>query len=312
MTGFEEEPPFDDDPIVEAAAAWIAKLKSEDANDEDRAAFARWREADPAHAAAYDEMHRLWQRIGEVPDPRRRRKPPPGGVAALAATALALGMMAYQFGFVDDWRSDIKVPVGSVQARTLADGSKVWLNSDAALALRFSPGERGIDLLRGEAVFEVTPDPARPFVVRGAGVQARAVGTRFYVRVDGATDPVGVSEGHVEVRSGDDRLVLGPGEVAHHGSNGDLVAAPGDVERRLAWRDGKLIYSGEQLADVLADIGRYRHGRIVLLDRAAGAMRVSATLDARDPDAALNSLAQVLGLKLTRLTPLLVLVQREG
>lgn len=313
MTGTDDEHQADDDdPIVAAAAAWVAKLKSADATDADKAALARWRDADPAHAAAYDEMLELWLRIGEVPDPRQRRKISPGSAAAIVIALVASGLLAQQFGLVDNWRADLRAPVGMVETTTLADGSRVWLNSDAALTLRFGAGEREVGLLRGEAAFDVTPDPTRPFIVRGAGIEVRVVGTRFYVRADGVAEPVGVSEGRVEVRRDGERVVLGPGEAAHRGEDGKLVTARGDIERRLAWRDGRLIYSGEPLSDVLADIGRYRRGHILLLDRAAGEMRVSATLDARDPDAALNALVQTLGLRLTRITPFLVVIQRAG
>lgn len=312
MNAAEDEPaPHDDDPVVAAAATWVARLNSADATDEDRSAFTRWYEADPAHAAAYDDLHELWSRMGEIPDPRRRRRTPPGGLAAIVAV-LALGFVVYRSGLIDHWRADLSAPVGRVEAATLADGSRVWLNSGAALALRFTSAERGIELLSGEAAFDVTPDATRPFVVRGGNIAVRVVGTRFFVRVDDAAEPVGVSQGRVEVRRGGTELVLGPGDAARQGSDGRLVAAQDDIERRLAWRDGRLIYSGQPLADVLADIERYRRGRILLLDRSAGAMRVSATLDAQDPDAALDALTQTLGLRLTRITPFLVVIRRAS
>jgi transmembrane sensor len=295
-----------DDPVHEEAALWVARLSSADATEADRSAFEAWRAADPARAEAFAEMEAWRRTMQRAPDPRRRG--PPKGLAALAA-ALGLGaLLADPLSWVDRMRADAWTGRGGIETTLLPDGSRADLNTDTALALRFTDGERGVALLRGEAVFDVVPDPGRPFVVRGNGVQARAVGTRFFVRIDGAV-PVGVAEGRVDVATGTGETRLRAGEVAVRSADSGLVARTDDVARTIAWREGKLTVSGQSLAHVLSELERYRRGRILLTDSTLGGRRFSGTLDLRDTDAALDVLAAAMGLRLTRLTPLLVLVR---
>lgn len=178
----------DEDPVYEVAAGWVARLSSPDATESDREAFEVWRTSDPAHEAAYAEMDALWRKLGHIPDPRQRRRTAKGlaGIAALAFLGAAL---AHQLGFVDRMRADLWSGVGEITHATLADGSRIDLNTDTALALHFTETGREVELLRGEAFFDVAPDPRRPFVVHGNGLSARALGIRFSVRVDGGRGP---------------------------------------------------------------------------------------------------------------------------
>lgn len=303
-----------DDPVERTAAAWVARLSSSDATEADRREFEAWRRADPAHAAAYDEMDALWRRLGQLPDPRPReglpkgpRKGPPKTLASLAALALIGGGLAYEVGLLDRLRADLWSDVGTIAHATLPDGSGVALNTDTAIALQFTERERGIALLRGEASFDVVPDPNRPFVVRGGGLSVCAVGTRFFLRADGALRPVGVAEGRVDVSGPSGRAVVSAGEEIRVGG-GALQVTAADVERDLAWRDGRLIFAGQPLAAVLAELNRYRRGRIVLLDPRLGERRVTGAFDARNTDEALDVIAATMGARIRRLSPLLVLV----
>jgi len=294
-----------EDPVEHEAASWVARLASSDATDADRRAFETWRGADPAHAAAYAEMDALWRRLGQLPDPRR--KGPPKTLAGLAAIALIGAALAYQVGLLDRLRADLRSGVGTIEHATLPDGSRVDLNTDTAIAVRFTQGERGITLLRGEASFDVVPDRSRPFVVRGGGLSVRAVGTRFFLRADGADSPVGVAEGRVDVSAQSGHVVVSAGEEVRLGGDALHVAAA-DVERATAWRDGRLIFSGKPLAAVLMELNRYRRGRIVLLDRGLGERRVTGAFDARNTDDALDVIATTMGIRIRRFSPLLVLV----
>ncbi|MET7244962.1 FecR family protein [Methylobacterium sp. EM32] len=302
--------PDEEDPIDEAAAGWVVRLASSDATEADRAAFDAWLAADPVHAAAYAEMDALWRQLGHLPDrsPARRSQKGPACLAAILVFGAAL---AYQAGLADWLRSDLWSGIGDIAHASLPDGSRVDLNTGTALALHFPGIERRVSLLRGEAVFDVARDPARPFVVEGGGVSVRAVGTVFYVRADGAAPSVGVAEGRVDVAVAGRHVAVSAGEAFREGpagGGGEADVAKADVARAMAWRDGRLTVSGERLSDVLAELGRYRRGRIVLLDAKAGEQRVTGAFDLRDTDDALDALAAGLSLRVTRLTPLLVLV----
>lgn len=295
------------DPVREIAAGWVARLSSPDATETDRGAFEAWRRADPAHAKAYAEMDALWRRLGQVPDPRRRRRPS-RGLAGIASAALLGGALAYELGLVDRMRADVWTGVGEIAHETLADGSRIDLNTDTALAVRLTAAGREVELLRGEAFFDVAPDPRRPFVVRGNGLSVRALGTRFSVRVDGADRPVDVAEGRVEVTASGRRVQVAAGEAVRLQDGAAPAVVAADVGRATAWRQGRLLVSGERLSGVLAELGRYRRGGIVLLDGKAGERRVTGVFDPRDTDEALEVIAATMGVRVTRLTPFLVVV----
>ena len=111
----------------------------------------------------------------------------------------------------------------------------------------------------------------------GAAVQGRAA--TFSVRRDG-------------------RVVLARGE-AKVGEQPLAVAA--DAGAQLAWQRGKLIFNGKPLGQVLQELERYRHGRIVLSDSKLAAMEVSGVFDLDEPQALLRTLEQRYGLKVTYL-----------
>ncbi len=302
-----------DDPGIEAAAGWVARLSSADATEADRAAFEAWRAADPAHARAHAEMESLWRRLGQLPDRHSapsgtRRRRASKIVPSLAAAALLAGALSDPYGLTDRLRADLWSGVGDITHATLPDGSRVDLNTDTALVLRFTAGERRIELLRGEASFDVVSDPNRPFTVEAGGLSARAVGTRFFVRADGTDSPVGVEEGRVDVVEAGRRALVSAGQAVYRGEDSSLTATATNVERGMAWREGRLLFAGQTLATVLTELGRYRHGRILLLDRRLGERRVTGAFDARDTDEALDVIAATMGARIRRVSPLLVLV----
>ncbi|GAB4065097.1 FecR family protein [Ancylobacter sonchi] len=305
-----------DDRRAEEAAGWVARLQSRDATDEDRRDFRDWLKLDPANEAAFEELRSLWGELQAVPvrpdrlkKLRRSRAAIIGNLVAIALIA-ALATTLYQMGFIDRLRADHYTSVGEVAHFTLEDGTRIDLNTDSAVRVLYSATERRIELLRGEAFFEVTRNPARPFVVDDGSLSATALGTRYGVRRDenfgGAAQ---VEEGRVEVVSAHARVVLGPGEMARVARDGTLDVETGDISGRSAWRDGKLVFSGQPLRDVLETLQRYRHGRIVVLDDAAANLKVSGIFDLRDTDEALQVLETSLPVAISHLTGMMVVVR---
>lgn len=306
-----------DDRIVKEAAGWVARLQSSDATDRDRREFQLWLARDAAHQAAYDDFKSLWADLKDVPIPPNRLKKLRLSRRAAVRNIVAIGIIAtlsvslYRMGFLDRMRADYYTAVGEVRSVTLADGSRIDLNTDTAIVVRYSENERRILLLRGEAFFEVARNPERPFVVDDSVLKARAVGTRYGVRVRSGDSPgdVQVEEGKVEVTGGNDRVLLQAGDGASLTRRGRLAVAQVDVASETAWRGGKLVFSGQPLRDVLAALERYRHGRIVVLDNAAAEQRVSGVFDLKDTDQALSALEENLPVSVTHLTGLMVVVR---
>ncbi|GGF58265.1 iron dicitrate transporter FecR [Azorhizobium oxalatiphilum] len=305
----------DMDRLAEEAAGWVARLQSSDATAHDQRAFEDWVSRSPAHRPAFEEMKGLWADLRDVPLEGKAakagltRRGVIGNIVALGLIA-GLGTTAYRMGLLERLRADHYTAVGEVRRVTLADGSIVDLNTDSAITVHYTAARRRVELLRGEAFFSVAKNPDRPFVVADSALSATALGTRFSVRLTGADGPggVGVEEGRVEVANAQERVILGPGEMARLAGGGRLAVSRADVSSDTAWRDGKLVFSGQKLRDVLATLRRYRHGQILILDDAAANQTVSGIFDLADTDEALSVLEQSLPVRITHLTGMVVLV----
>ena len=191
--------------LVEAsAAAWLS-LRDRGMNATETAEFVRWLQQDPQHATVFAELDRVWKdfdRLDSVPvsaaapdadllAPRVRRQQPRVLVwSALAAAAIVL-LAAFQYRAPGIF---VETAVGAFQQLELPDGSVVQLNTDTAIETAYSATERRVRVLRGEAFFAVSKDPARPFIVASGPVVVRAVGTAFNVRQHTTSVEVMVTE----------------------------------------------------------------------------------------------------------------------
>ncbi len=302
--------------IVQEAAIWVARLQSSDASEQDRENFATWADADPAHLAAFNELVELWRQLKDVPvsseqllQLRKSRRGTINGLAVVGLLASAVAVAAYQLGILDRLRSDYYTVVGEVRTIQLADGSRAYLNTDSAIALNFNDKQRRVTLLRGQAFFDVKRAADKPFIVVQGDFAAEAVGTRYGVRsaTSDQNPEVQVEEGKVRVSATDHQLVIGAGEGATLTSTGTLALVKID-ENDLAWRTGKLVFSGRPLAEVLSTLSRYRTGKIVLLDRKIGRHEVSGVFNISDTEQALDALEQNIPLNVRRLPGGIVLV----
>jgi transmembrane sensor len=165
------------------------------------------------------------------PSPRRRRP----RVFALAAsivmacvTASLLARLAVQ------WHSTYATDIGERRSITLEDGSTIDLNARSKVRIKFSKGERDVELLDGQALFGVTHDVSRPFVVRSGTAVVRAVGTQFDVYRKRSGTTVTVVEGRVAVLSNDPRPPAAPSAPAAAGEGqGVRIPSPSNGESVL-------------------------------------------------------------------------------
>jgi len=328
------------DATLVAAFDWVVRLEHAPDDTVVAAALRGWLAESPAHREAYDRVRAVWAAArhaepamtaqwGDLPPPaarsagrdttvvpmtRRAGRGPSrrrwlAGAGALAA-GLALFAAAGGFG---DLSADYATGTGETRAATLADGSRVQLDTDSAVRVSYGAGARTLELLRGRAWFDVTPDAARPFTVSAGRTQATVLGTRFDVGRDGDGVSVRVEEGRVAV-SLDGRAVSPQGGLArgeavrvdlHSGEARRMTVKPDAV---AAWRRGQLVVENRAVAEVLDELGRYHRGVIVLQDEALGARRVSGFYDLARPYEAVRSVAEAQGGRVMRLSPWVLLV----
>lgn len=300
--------------LSDEAIERLVQLHSGSADAAERMDFLRWRAQSPEHERAAREAEAVWGALPETRSAERyrrrtrrtRRLLALAAAACVAAIAVTIALPEPLAGLYSDYATR----TGERRMIELADGSRVWLNSDSALSVDFSAAARNLHLHSGEALFEVAKDPARPFVVQAKGGAVRAVGTRFDVDSRGPQVRVEVSEGVVQVDSaGSQPVRLSAGERLSYGERvAPEPAQPLDLSSASAWQRGKLIFNQRPLGEVLDELERYLPGRIVLTDRALRQHKVSGVFDLDDPGALLKTLERLQPVKVTHL-PWLVLIR---
>lgn len=298
--------------IDQTAAQWAVRqergLTSSEAD-----AFALWQAADPAHRAAYARIASTWQALGQVSlhpgmadladavivrAARRKRRQR----QRIQATLLLAAAAAVAFTFITHWQTQraaalapatasitpgYQVLASTARQVTLPDGSVAELNGDSQIVTAYSPTERRVRLLSGEAHFVVTKDAARPFLVEVESIAVRAVGTAFNVRLAPRTVEVLVTEGVVAVNDtiqggsllittdGSNTAALTAGQKVIVSKAGQPALAPevhitsvaaGELDQALAWQSTRLVFDHTPLDEVVTAFNSYNQHRLVLSD----------------------------------------------
>ncbi len=326
------------DVVLDDASTWLVRLDSDDCSPSDRLAFARWLAEDPTHRWAFQELSEVWARLrtlndvgemkkdgkvvpfpgdtlvspaaaGSAPAPAARRDWSP--LAAVVVIALAVMVNFFTGAQEQRWLTG----TGETGIVHLDDGSRVELNARTRMTARLDDRYRSIELLGGEAIFEVAPD-TRPFVVRTRHGEVVALGTVFAVDAREDRFEVSVIEGRVAVSAsarnialteadvstetlpGTSSATLGAGQHARIAADAVMTASDMPqvaIERELAWRHGYVHFDDAPLAGVLEDIQRYTDLSIHLGSEELGALRINGIFLTHDVDAFLAHLSREYG-----------------
>lgn len=300
------------DPVVLEALEWFVRMRDEKASAEDRRSFEAWLAEDPAHAAALARAEALWQRFDIVKPElellRRSQGPFSRRNVILGGAAVLIGAGALYLRGRDDLFADYTTDIGERRSVSLEDGSSVELGSYSALSVDFMPAARRVRLHRGQAFFKASADAARPFLVDASNAVIEALGTSFDVKYVDDLVTVVVSEHAVMARGAFPAVTVAQGWQISFGRSGQPALSRADLAAAGAWRRDQIIFQDVPLRRVLAEIERYRRGRIVLMDGSLGAIPVTAIFSAKQPENALQTLADTLPIRLFRAGPLLTIV----
>lgn len=328
------------------AATWAARSGEADFSEADQAALDEWLAASERHRAAFRQFAAFWEDaaiLRELDDIADAVEPyeAPGkaaglrwiGVGAAAACLLATLLVPGrpdEAGLVEvAGPRDFATAVGEQRTVDLDDGSSIRMNTGTSLSVAYTPGARRIRLIQGEAFFEVAHDPARPFQVDSSAGSVRALGTSFATRLkDRQVLEVTVAEGVVEVApppepslpaastlpSRPEPFQLPAGSRAvYSGVEHEVEAVTaGELARRLSWRDGMIVFSGEPLRLVLDDVSRYTDVDIRISDPSIEDLPIGGYFRVGEVDALLESLEVVFGLRVQRVASGDVLLTRGG
>ena len=334
-----------DDAIESAAAEWLVR-HDRGLTPAQQDEFLSWLTASAAHRESFERHRSMWGDFnalaqwrpehGTVPNPdllARHRRPSPWRWAApalLAAAAVALLLL---------WAPTTRAPgdaplvfeAATYRQETLPDGSVLDLNRGAHVVVQFSAAERRVLLVQGEAQFAVAKNPARPFVVRAGGVEVRAVGTAFNVKLAGPNLEVLVTEGTVHVSQ--QTVVVTPTSTATGASAGaaptaapvvlaaltagqrtvipvaTVIAPPvvvpasvPEIARLLDWQPRLLDFESTPLAEVVETFNRRNSLRLVLGDDGLRALPIVASIRSDNVEGFVRLLEGTMGVRADRTT----------
>jgi transmembrane sensor len=307
--------------IDDIAASWVARRDATGLSPTETAELASWLKQDRRHAGAFARARALFtwadraqadaaeskvpapQAQSETPTIRRdRRRQSLLALAAAVAASVVLGLLSYaQLQSYDRFST----AQGEVRRLNLRDGSTMTLNTASEARVSWSGAMRRVQLLEGEALFDVAPDADRPFIVETRVASVRAVGTSFSVRrVDADRIEVMVREGIVEVDS--HHAADSPPTALRANMRATDIAGqqprveqldPDQVAQHLSWREGMIAFDGDTLAEAAREFARYSPTPLLIEDEQVAQMRIVGLFASNDPAGFARAAALSLGLE---------------
>ncbi len=301
--------------IDNQALGWLRIQSDRELDADERATLNAWLEEDTRHKGAYIRAMVINNAISQAVSHQnlypcedryalRSDEPETRGVNRRAwlkygALAASLGMIGVGISLgLSDRNTTLATSKGEFRRVALADTSVASINSNSELQVKLFDHKRQVVLVKGEAWFEVAKDKTKPFIVEAGDVHVRAVGTAFGVNRLKEGAEVLVTEGTVEVWTGKAKALLTAGQhsfVPYHTTQITVAQQPQEVQRKLAWRDGKLIFTRQTLGEAVADFNRYSAKKIIISDPSLEGKRIfgqyqvdAAEQFARDIGAYLN------------------------
>ena len=325
------------------AAAWIVRLHGPNRTPSLEAALREWLAADAENRLQFQRVTEVWDDARGIPVggiTRVASYPSRGTLkfswrlaAVVLVTCGIAALSVYRIWFANVYRTAL----GEQRIVRLEDGSRVSLNSDSRLELEFTDLRRHVTLTHGEAYFEVTHNPNRPFVVTAGEHDITDFGTSFQVRYDQAGTAVTLVEGKVTVsnaamsvtarpesqgpsssgeqeRSSDSTAARSADGSDGAGSLQIVTLAPGErlvlagnappkldsphIDVVTAWRRGEVVLDRTLLDDAIAEMNRYEDEKLVIDSPNIGRLPISGIYHVGDSMGFAQTIARLYGLQI--------------
>ncbi|WP_347903093.1 FecR domain-containing protein [Pseudomonas purpurea] len=306
--------------IVEQASEWLMLHWGGELDADQRQAFARWQTANPEHQRAWQRLQQLQQTLGGVPADSARavlRDAPDAQrrtALKLLGGLLMAGGSAYLVQDSQPWRAafaEQSTGTGEIRHLTLSDGTRLALNSDSAVDLRFTAQARRMRLIRGEILLTSGHDPVRPLIVETAVGDVQALGTRFTVREMDGGSRVELYEGQVRISPRHASAVqMDAGSCLWFNARQVGAMQPLDVNAS-SWSEGRLIAERQPLGRFIHELARYRPGWLRCEDDVSGLL-LTGVFPLNDTDSILAALERTLPIRVEAVTRYWVTVKRRG
>lgn len=283
------------DELDTIAAQWIVRREKGGWSTADQSEFDAWLAEAPGNRIAYLRLSDVWNRAGRLKaldQPVRRRFfafrrgetfKPLARVAALFILAAAIGAGGYAW-LSRSTDTRYATGIGEREIISLADGSRIELNTQTVLRLSHEANRRIVKLESGQAYFDIKHDPAHPFIVLTGQHRVTDIGTKFEVRTDASKVRVTLFEGSAQFESDDasvtrQNAILVPGDVAvATAASMRIVRKPTQkLLAELGWRHGVIVFDHTTLADAAAEFNRYNHKKLIVTDPKVAKLTIGGT-----------------------------------
>lgn len=297
--------------IEDAAVDWAAKAARE-LTEPERKELDRWLEGDPRRLGAFVRAQAAWIHaeraaalgseadaagpLGEAPAAVSRASTAPISRRALIAGGGALAASAAGAAFFTSARyRTIESGIGEVRRLTLADGSKLTLDTDSRVRISEASGSRALELVYGK-LFLAVAEARQPLSLLSSGLAMRMAEGAFAVEALPKMPIVAlVTKGWLSISQRKAPWITKAALPLKDNTTFKLpLGAPlaeaevrplnsAESDQLLAWRDGMLSFSGEALGAAVREFDRYSTMRIIITDPALAQQRITGLFRADDP-----------------------------
>jgi transmembrane sensor len=260
--------------VLSQAAEWFALLNGSEVDAVQKLRWQKWLQSDVSHQQAWEKVQKIDQRFDMLPQQESQsvlkaaEKKQYIKLKNLFSLVLILPCLwlVTHLALGSKWLADYQTKIGGMQAITLVESSKLWLNTNSALNVEYSNTLRRLKLIEGEVLVESASDyvtPRRPLLVENKHGRVTAIGTRFAVRKLDTKTLVQVFEGSVEIAPHDsvNRVQISSGVQAEFDKKG-VLSITENYPYRDAWSRGMLQVDGMPICEVVAELSRYHEGKI--------------------------------------------------
>jgi transmembrane sensor len=295
-----------------SASEWLERRERGDWNNRDQEEFDTWLAASPAHLIAYIRVEDIWNRanrLSALNRPERKngeilkRWVSVERVAAIFAVVIlsGIGVNAYLFA---PSKAVYATGIGQQRVLSLADGSKIELNTNTMMRIAVSDLGKTVTLEHGEAYFDIKHDTNRVFAVQVGTSRVVDLGTKFLISRNSDQTRVSVFEGRAQFQltaAGTSKrsVVLVPGDVVTTVAGKVVLEKVSSVVLTddLAWRRGELAFHFTTLAAAVTEFNRYNQKKLVIESPEVARMEIGGTFGLHDVAGFSRQVRQLLGVR---------------
>lgn len=324
VPGWTSEP----DPLLEEALDWVVRLKTGTPTRADLDALQQWRRRSAAHDEAFKQAALVFRSAGVAARELASERQPAGAVAARpqrrpyaltrrvvlgGGIAAAAAYVAIQpplglWPSIGELSADYRTGKGEHRKVMLTPDVALELNTQTSVALRSAPDEVRVELVAGEASIVTLLSSPKPLVMQAGDGQIRALQAAFNARCIDGIVAVTCIEGTVTVEQNHNMVQLRASEQVSYSQAGLQMSVAVDAAQVSAWRTGVLIFRDQPLASVIAEVNRYRPGRIIVTNDQLGRRLVNGTFQVDKLDNFVAQVEQLFGARVVSLPAGVVLL----